>query len=204
MKLISVLETLSQGGGLVATYIEKIPSKLTKSNKLRLEAFAKLAYVLYIIDEKEPAKLIVSRLAEVDFEKNYDYWEWVESSLVLKGLLAKENNEISVYNSTQTRILEALSSGTELQLKVKLSVHKRFLEGETLDDEKIQFYANKGNAIAECNERITFLMTLFKLKFFGTDVSYPIEKVECEITTQAELVNNFISSAGLFEITPFK
>ncbi|WP_338522071.1 DUF6707 family protein [Pseudomonas batumici] len=204
LNLSDILDILSQGGSPVATYLEKIPSKFTKSSKLRLEAFSKLAYVLYITKEKELAKFIVSRLAEVPFENNYDYWEWVESALVLKGLLAKESNETSAYDSAQASILEALNSGNELQLKVKLSVHKRFLEGETLDDEKIRFYANKGDAIAECNERIILLMTLLKLKFFGTEVSYPVEKIEHEITTQSDLINSLISTVGLFKITPFK
>ncbi|NWB85932.1 MULTISPECIES: DUF6707 family protein [Pseudomonas] len=204
MKLTDVLEILSQGDSPVATYLEKIPSKFTKSSKLRLEAFSKLAYVLYVTKEKEQAKFIVDRLAEVPFENNYDYWEWVESALVLKGLLAKESNETSAYDSALASVLEAMNSGSELQVKVKLSVHNRFLEGETLDDEKIRFYADKGDAIAECNERIILLITLLKLKFFDTEASYPVEKIEHEITEQTDRINSLISTVGLFKITPFK
>ncbi|MGC6368572.1 DUF6707 family protein [Pseudomonas sp. K2I15] len=158
MLITEALDSFSSASGQLADYLAKVPAKYSKTNKLRIESLTRLAYLLYVINEKDLAGQITEPLSRIPFENNYDYWVWIEAALVLNGTLAKEQGNTAVYEQALTRVLEALSSGNELQITVKRNTHERFIKGETLSLEKIQDAAEEKDFVTEGNQRITYLI----------------------------------------------
>lgn len=187
-------------------YIEQIPAKYKKTQKAYLAALVKLSYLLYITqsDQKPQIKELLEELSQIPFEENYDYWTWVEHALVLQARIAREEEHQAVYDQSMQLIEDALNTGEEAVVKVKHNVQARFVKGETLSTQTIDAAIKKNDTSMECEQRILYVMKLFKIKELGAQPPYTDEKVEQESTEYMKRINEIVEQVGIEKVEPFK
>lgn len=204
MQITEALDSLSAASGPLADRVSKVAAKYNKTQKSRIESLTRLAYLLYVINENDLAEQLTAPLSKIPFENNYDYWVWIEASLVLNGTLARARGDEPVYADALARVLAALNTGNELQVTVKRNTHERFVRGETLSLDKIQDAENEGDFATEGNQRVTYLMSLLKIQFFDKPEHYPHEKIKADIEENVARINEIIGKIGLEKLTLFK
>lgn len=184
----------------LSRHIDTLPAKHKKTAKAVLEATVKLAYVLYALDEKQQASIIADSVAKIPFANSYDYWTWIEAALVLQGTLAVEQGEDESYQSALASATAALTSGTELQINVKANVHRRFLEGQTLNAQ----FDQEDDVVYEFDMRIVYLMALLKIDFFGGSEAWPKSAIAEEVAITIARIKALVSDIGLYKLPPYK
>lgn len=188
------------------SYIEQIPAKYKKTQKAYLAALVKLSYLLYITqnDQKPQVKKILDELSQIPFEENYDYWTWVEHALVLQARIAREEEQQAVYKQFMQLIEDALNTGEEAVVKIKHNVQDRFVKGETLSTQTIDAAIKKNDLLMECEQRILYVMKLFKIKELGAQLPYTDEKLEQEMEQYMKRINEIVEQVGIEKVEPFK
>lgn len=188
------------------SYIEQIPAKYKKTQKAYLTALVKLSYLLYITQSKQNSdiKKLLDELSQIPFAENYDYWTWVEYALILQARIAREEGQSDVYGQAMKRINDALQTGEEAVVKVKHNVQDRFVKGETLNTKTIDAAITQKKPSMECEQRILYIMKLFKIKELGAQLPYTDEKIDAESQQYIERVNEIIKQIGIQKVEPFK
>lgn len=188
------------------SYIEQIPAKYKKIQKAYLAALVKLSYLLYITqsDQKPQIKELLDELSQIPFAENYDYWTWVEHALILQARIAREEGQSDVYDQAMKWINDALQTGEEAVVKVKHNVQDRFVKGETLNIKTIDAAITQKKPSMECEQRILYIMKLFKIKELGAQLPYTDEKIDAESQQYIERVNEIIKQIGIQKVEPFK
>lgn len=200
MNASDALSLISSTNYVLSEHIEKLPAKQKKTAKPVLESVVKLAYVLYLIGDTSRASEIVDAVSEIPFANSYDYWTWVEAALILKGKIATISGDNERYEAALETALAALKSGTDLQVTVKTNVHKRFLEGQTLDPD----FEDKTDVVCEFEMRIIYIMALLKIEFFGGSETWPTSATAKEVAKSADKVNEIIAATGMYKLPPYK
>ncbi|WP_204825539.1 DUF6707 family protein [Paenibacillus nicotianae] len=188
------------------SYIEQIPAKYKKTQKAYLAALVKLSYLLYITqnNQKPQVKKILDELSQIPFEENYDYWTWVEHAVVLQARIAREEEQQAVYKQFMQLIEDALNTGEEAVVKIKHNVQDRFVKGETLSTQTIDAAIKKNDLLMECEQRILYVMKLFKIKELGAQPPYTDEKLEQEMEQYMKRINEIVEQVGIEKVEPFK
>lgn len=188
------------------SYIEQIPAKYKKTQKAYLTALVKLSYLLYIAqsEQKPQIKSLLDELSRIPFEENYDYWTWVEHALILQARIAREEGQQEVYDQAMHLIEEALHTGEEAVVKIKRNVQDRFVKGETLNTQTIDAAIQQKKPSIECDQRILYVMKLFKIKELGAQLPYTDEKIDEESTQHMERINEIVKQIGIQKVEPFK
>lgn len=188
------------------SYIEQIPAKYKKTQKAYLTALVKLSYLLYInqSEQKPQIKSLLDELSRIPFEENYDYWTWVEHALILQARIAREEGQQEVYDQAMHLIEEALHTGEEAVVKIKRNVQDRFVKGETLNTQTIDAAIGQKKPSIECEQRILYVMKLFKIKELGAQLPYTDEKIDEESTQHMERINEIVKQIGIQKVEPFK
>lgn len=195
----AVIQSLQTEDKILVDYFEKIPKKNKKTEKKFIESSVRLAYVLFFSGEQEAAKQIVARISKIPFASSYDYWVWIEAALVLKGVIAEKEGDVSSYESSLDTVSQALKSGSEVQVSVKANVHKRFLEGQTLD---ISFY-EENNPVDAFEMRIEYVMSLLKMYIFGGSDSWTLKRIKDELEKVGGEIRAAIVGKGIYSFPPF-
>lgn len=195
----AVIQSLQTEDKILVDYFEKIPKKNKKTEKKIIESSVRLAYVLFFSGEQEAAKQIVARISKIPFANSYDYWVWIEAALVLKGVIAEKEGDVSSYESSLDTVSQALKSGSEVQVSVKANVHKRFLEGQTLD---ISFY-EENNPVDAFEMRIEYVMSLLKMYIFGGSDSWTLKRIKDELEKVGGEIRAAIVGKGIYSFPPF-
>lgn len=100
MKLPEVVELVENHPEL-HPYLVKILKKNKKTQAVYLESLNHLAYLLYLDGHEEMAKELLDRLIQAPFERNFNTWTFIDSSLVLLAYLEREKeNQVFVYKKT--------------------------------------------------------------------------------------------------------
>ena len=187
-------------------YIKQIPAKYKKTQKSYLTALVKLSYLLYLTqnDQKPQVKVLLHELSQIPFAENYDYWTWVEHALILQARIAREEGQSDVYDQAMKCIEEALNTGEEDVVKVKHNVQNRFVKGETLSTKTIDAAIQKDDILMECDQRIVYIMKLFKIKELGAQLPYTDEKIEQESQQYMGRINEIVQQVGIEKVEPFK
>lgn len=188
------------------SYIKQIPAKYKKTQKAYLAALVKLSYLLYITqtDQCEVVKLLVNELSQIPFEENYDYWTWVEHALILQARIAREDGQQDIHDQAMKSLDNALNTGEEAVVKVKHNVQARFVKGETLDTKTIDAAIERKDESTECDQRLLYVMKLFKIKELGAVSPYTDEKVEQESKQYIERINEIVKQVGIEKVEPLK
>ena len=195
----AVIQSLQTEDKILVDYFEKIPKKNKKTEKKFIESSVRLAYVLFFSGEQEAAKQIVARISKIPFVNSYDYWVWIEAALVLKGVIAEKEGDVSSYESSLDTVSQALKSGSEVQVSVKANVHKRFLEGQMLD---ISFY-EENNPVDAFEMRIEYVMSLLKMYIFGGSDSWTLKRIKDELEKVGGEIRAAIVGKGIYSFPPF-
>lgn len=195
----AVIQSLQTEDKILVDFFEKIPKKNKKTEKKFIESSVRLAYVLFFSGEQEAAKQIVARISKIPFVNSYDYWVWIEAALVLKGVIAEKEGDVSSYESSLDTVSQALKSGSEVQVSVKANVHKRFLEGQTLD---ISFY-EENNPVDAFEMRIEYVMSLLKMYIFGGSDSWTLKRIKDELEKVGGEIRAAIVGKGIYSFPPF-
>lgn len=200
MKASDAFTLISSADYVLSKHIEKLPAKQKKTAKSVLESVVKLAYVLYVTDDKRSASQIVDAISEIPFANSYDYWTWVESALILKRKIAAVSGDKEHYEAALETALAALKTGTDLQVTVKTNVHKRFLEGQTLDPD----FEEETDVVCEFEMRIIYIMALLKIEFFGGSETWPTSSAAEEVAKSGDKVNEIMAATGMYNLPPYK
>lgn len=205
MPLKDIIDRIEKQAEL-QSYIEQIPAKYKKTQKAYLTALVKLSYLLYInqSEQKPQIKSLLDELSRIPFEENYDYWTWVEHALVLQARIAREKEQQAVYKQFMQLIEDALNTGEEAVVKIKHNVQDRFVKGETLSTQTIDAAIKKNDLLMECEQRILYVMKLFKIKELGAQLPYTDEKIDEESTQHMERINEIVKQIGIQKVEPFK
>jgi len=195
----AVIQSLQTEDKILVDFFEKIPKKNKKTEKKFIESSVRLAYVLFFSGEQEAAKQIVARISKIPFVNSYDYWVWIEAALVLKGVIAEKEGDVSSYESSLDTVSQALKSGSEVQVSVKANVHKRFLEGQMLD---ISFY-EENNPVDAFEMRIEYVMSLLKMYIFGGSDSWTLKRIKDELEKVGGEIRAAIVGKGIYSFPPF-
>lgn len=106
---------------------------------------------------------------------------------------------MSSYESSLDTVSQALKSGSEVQVSVKANVHKRFLEGQTLD---ISFY-EENNPVDAFEMRIEYVMSLLKMYIFGGSDSWTLKRIKDELEKVGGEIRAAIVGKGIYSFPPF-
>lgn len=200
MNAIEALALFPASEETLARLIEMLPAKQKKTAKALLESTVKLAYILYATGEKQTASIIVDSIAVIPFSNSYDYWTWIEGALVLQGKLAIERKDEQTYQVALKCATTALKTGTDLQVTVKMNVHRRFLEGQNLDSD----FDQESNVGDEFDRRVVYLMALLKIEFFGGSEVWPVTAVAEEAAVTINRISELVAQIGLYKLPPYK
>lgn len=200
MNASDALTLISSADYVLSKHIEKLPAKQKKTAKSVLESAVKLAYVLYLTGDTRSALQIVEAVSEIPFANSYDYWTWVEAALILNGKIAAVSGDNQRCQAALETALAALNTGTDLQITVKTNVHKRFLEGQTLDPD----FEEEKDVVCEFEMRIIYIMALLKIEFFGGSETWPTSAIAEEVAKSADKVNEIMAAKGMYKLPPYK
>lgn len=199
--LVSEILSVIKNDNILISYLAEIPKKYQKTQVQLLSALDRLGYLLYLNGHEDDAVYLLEKLAQVEYDGNYNYWGTIENTIVLLAFIKKDVKEDVL--RLKSRIENAINSGDELVKSVKQKVHKRFLKGILLESRERKVNDSK-NKIDEIENRIILLGDLFRLYMFLDAVTMPhsdiIEKLEFNI----RYLRDFIRENGIDSLFPFK
>ncbi|MEB1548917.1 DUF6707 family protein [Xanthomonas campestris pv. campestris] len=200
MNASEALDLFSTVDASLAQHLEGLPAKRKRTSKGLLESVVKLAYVLFAMGDTGSASQLVEPISRIPFANSYDYWTWVEAALVLKGTLALAQGRHEDAAMARQAAVAALSSGNDLQVTVKANVHKRFMDGDTLDTG----FENAENAADEFEMRLIYAMALIKIDFFGTSEKWASSRIESELSESFARMRDVLADTGIYKVAPYK
>ncbi|MFD1886687.1 DUF6707 family protein [Paenibacillus wenxiniae] len=186
-----------------ADYIERLPARDMRNDRDKLQTLSELGWLLYAQGENTAAYEIAKPLSQVPFDGNYNRWTWLEHANVLLALVAPAEQAEEARQHAITAIEEAVRTGKKDIVQVKKQVHKRFLNGETLDTDAIQRNVDEGNRTDEAARRLILLKSLRKIELLGGSKAYPAERAAQEAEEQIEAVRQIAAEVGRFKLSPF-
>ena len=194
------LDLFSNVDDTLAQHLNKLPAKQKRTAKGVLESSVKLAYVLFSSGDTQKTSQLVEPISQIPFANSYDYWTWIEAALVMKGKLALAKDNKEEYETALQTAVAALNSGTELQINVKANVHKRFMDGQTLDTG----FEEEDNITDEFEMRLIYIMALMKIDFFGGSENWTSAKIENELSISIARMNEIVATKDIYKLTPYK
>lgn len=201
MKYAVLVKQLGQESKSLENIIKHIPGKNLKSDVKIIEALTKLAYINFLIGEKENCEFVTDKLSLIDFNDNYDYWTWIEFALCLRVELSLIKDDISRYENSINLIKKPLNSGDDFQKKIRNNVHLRFMAGEGVE---LNLDESNENVLVVFERKLVYLMKLLKLKAFGGSGEYAIQQIEMKIADVSAELKKFIDIDGVYSYSPFK
>ncbi len=187
----------------VADYIKRLPARDMRNDKDKLQTLSELAWLLYTQGEHTAAYDIVAPLAGVPFDGNYNRWTWLEHANVLFALVAPAEQAEAAKQHAITAIEQAVRTGKKDIVEVKQDVHKRFMNGETLDTDALQRSIDGGDRTGEAVRRLILLKNLRKIELLGGSAAYPAARAAQEAEAQIEAIRQIAAELGLFKLSPF-
>ena len=173
-------------------YIDKILKKNKKTKVVYLESLNHLSYLLYLDRQEVLAEKLLGIISLIPFDGDYNYWVFIESSIVLLAFI-----------HLKERVLSKLNYGDESKRKINTNVHKRFLSGSSLEN-RISKVENASNIVSEMELRLLYLKDLLKLSLFIDESTFEEEVIRSRIDQQIAELQKFISDNGIFSLFPFK
>lgn len=185
----------------LATYIAEIPKKYQKTQIQFLGALDRLAYLLYLKGSEDEAVYLLEKLAQIEYDGNYNYWGTVENTIVLLAFIKKDAKEYVL--SLKSRIDKAINSGDEMVKAVKQKVHNRFLKGMLLAsrEDKVN---NSKNEIDEIENRIILLGDLLRSYIFLETVTMQRSNIIKKIEFNLHCLRDFFKKNSMALLFPFK
>lgn len=200
MKLSEIVEQLEKHPDL-HLYLDKILKKNKKTQASYLESLNHLAYLLYLDGQEEMAKKLLDKIIQVPFERNYNTWTFVASSLVLLAYLEREaENKLSAYKKL---LLSPLEQGEESTQNIRRRVHQRFLNGDSLE-QKLAKIEHSSSLESEMERRLLYLTDLLKIHLFIAESSCEETDIQAKIEENMEILKKYIKEHGLYSLFPFK
>ena len=200
MKLSEIVEQLEKHPDL-HLYLDKILKKNKKTQASYLESLNHLAYLLYLDGQEEMAKKLLDKIIQVPFERNYNTWTFVASSLVLLAYLEREKeNQVLVYKKL---LLFPLEQGEESTQNIRRRVHQRFLNGDSLE-QKLAKIEHSSSLESEMERRLLYLTDLLKIHLFIAESSCEETDIQAKIEENMEILKKYIKEHGLYSLFPFK
>jgi len=204
MKFLYIYNDLSDKNDELKKIIEGIHHRYLKSDKLILEALTKVSFILYLKKDLVNSLIITDKLSGIIFNNDYDYWTWIEYALCLRAEIAINFSENDKARDSINKINYALNYGEGFQKKIRMNVHKRFMDGEGIELNDSVFSDDDLSIYEEFNYRLIYQMSLIKLKVLGGSEEYKIEKALININSNADAINNLINKGALEKAQPFK
>lgn len=200
MNLVDVFNTLENDENF-KSYIDKILKKYKKTKVDYLESLNHLGYLLYLDKREDLAEQLLDTLAKIPFEGDYDYWSFIESSIILLAFIqGYDKNKVL---ELRTLLLDTLDYGDDFTKRINLNVHKRFLSGSTLEH-RISKIEQASNVISEMEYRMLYLSDLLKLNLFIDESAFEEKDIHVRINDQIIQLQKFIEENGIFTFFPFK
>lgn len=200
MKLPEVVEQLEKHPDL-HLYLDKILKKNKKTQASYLESLNHLAYLLYLDGQEEMAKELLDRIIQVPFERNYNTWTFVDSSLVLLAYMERETeNKLSAYKKL---LLSPLEQGEESTQNIRRKVHQRFLNGDSLE-QKLAKIKQASSPESEMERRLLYLTDLLKIHLFIAESTCEEIVIQEKINENLEILKKYIKKHEIYSLFPFK
>lgn len=200
MNAFEALGLFSNADKKLAQHLEKLPAKQKRTAKGVLESSVKLEYVMFAMGDTRAASELVEPISQIPFANSYDCWTWIEAALVMKGRLAIALGHNEEYDEAFRAAVAALKSGSELQMTVKENVHKRFMDGQTLD----MAFEDEENFVDEFEMRLSYVTALMKIEFFGCSETWTGSRIESELLSNIARMNDIIVAKGIYKLAPYK
>ena len=200
MKLSEIVEQLEKHPDL-HLYLDKILKKNKKTQASYLESLNHLAYLLYLDGQEEMAKKLLDKIIQVPFERNYNTWTFVASSLVLLAYLEREaENKLSAYKKL---LLSPLEQGEESTQNIRRRVHQRFLNGDSLE-QKLAKIEHSSSLESEMERRLLYLTDLLKIHLFIAESTCEKTDIQAKIEENTEILKKYIKEHEIYSLFPFK
>lgn len=184
-------------------YVKHLPARDMRSDKDKLQTLSELGWLLYAKGEHDAAFQIAKPLAQVAFDGNYNRWTWLEHANVLLALTAPEEEKEAARQHAIHAIEQAVRTGDKDIVEVKKDVHKRFLNGDTLDTDSIQRSMDEGDRAGEAARRLILLKNLCKIELLGGSKAYSAERAAQEAEAQIQAIREIEAELGLLKLSPF-
>ena len=200
MKLSEIVEQLEKHPDL-HLYLDKILKKNKKTQASYLESLNHLAYLLYLDGQEEMAKELLDSVIQVPFERNYNTWTFVDSSLVLLAYMERETeNKLSAYKKL---LLSPLEQGEESTQNIRRKVHQRFLNGDSLE-QKLAKIKQASSPESEMERRLLYLTDLLKIHLFIAESTCEETDIQAKIEENMEILKKYIKEHEIYSLFPFK
>lgn len=172
----------------IVGFARLLDEKLDLEDAGDLSMLVELAYIHYIIGEKETALQLAKLTYEVEFTNNFDIWTWAEFSLALMSLLHKENDGEELSKNCIAKISAVVESKP-----LNKKIFNRFLNGSTLDYKKIE---NAQNEDSEYHWRKNQLQKLILIHEMGGGEEFSIERAKEEIQENLDRLKVLVDIFG--------
>lgn len=181
-------------------HLNALPTRQRRTVKAYLEASVRLAYVLWATGQEGSATCIVNAVSSIPLTKNQDYWTWIEAALILKGTLAQQQGNHGEYAATLALTKAGFNTGDALADEINAEVHNEFLEGRMLNAD----FATASDTVGAFDMRLSHLMDLLKIGFFGGSAEWPLPKVNNHVTNTVGKLNQSVARLGFYNLPPYK
>lgn len=161
----------------------------------------RLGYLLYLNGHEDDAVYLLEKLAQVEYDGNYNYWGTIENTIVLLAFIKKDVKEDVL--RLKSRIENAINSGDDVVRSVKAKVHSRFLKGVLLGSRE-ENVKNAKDEIAEIENRIILLGDLFRLYLFLDDADISRSEILEKIDFNLNRIRSFIELNSIKTLFPFR
>lgn len=199
--LVSEILSVIKNDNILINYLAEIPKKYQKTQVQLLSALDRLGYLLYLNGHEDDAVYLLEKLAQVEYDGNYNYWGTIENTIVLLAFIKKDVKEDVL--RLKSRIENAINSGDDVVRSVKAKVHSRFLKGVLLGSRE-ENVKNAKDEIAEIENRIILLGDLFRLYLFLDDADISRSEILEKIDFNLNRIRSFIELNSIKTLFPFR
>ncbi|HDR1021094.1 TPA: hypothetical protein QB352_000327 [Pasteurella multocida] len=199
--LVSEILSVIKNDNILINYLAEIPKKYQKTQVQLLSALDRLGYLLYLNGHEDDAVYLLEKLAQVEYDGNYNYWGTIENTIVLLAFIKKDVKENVL--RLKSRIENAINSGDDVVRSVKAKVHSRFLKGVLLGSRE-ENVKNAKDEIAEIENRIILLGDLFRLYLFLDDADISRSEILEKIDFNLNRIRSFIELNSIKTLFPFR
>lgn len=199
--LVSEILSVIKNDNILISYLAEIPKKYQKTQVQLLSALDRLGYLLYLNGHEDDAVYLLEKLAQVEYDGNYNYWGTIENTIVLLAFIKKDVKEDVL--RLKSRIENAINSGDDVVRSVKAKVHSRFLKGILLGSRE-ENVKNAKDEIAEIENRMILLGDLFRLYLFLDDADISHSEILEKIDFNLNRIRSFIELNSIKTLFPFR
>lgn len=187
---------------LITSALSKFSENYNENDATSLEALVRIAYIFYLTNDINSAKLICSEISNISFKGNFNYWTWIEMAIVLLMRINREGNTEPT-NKLKDVVLAVLNAGNDLQNKVNTNNFNRVMAGQTLDFSKIQSAIIERDRPSELDYRLTYFMKLVKIREMGASENFSIAEADSQIEENKLEITTILKEIDLSKVLPF-